>query len=1062
MINFLNYNLKRNSNGSCNRIQKIFNINSIHYRGILIFFALILSVSIQQVSAQVVRAEGIVRTATDNKPVIAANVYIEGTTTGTITDINGNFEIDIEPGQNLVISSIGYKTIIFSFKGEKTLNFFLEEDVQFIEELVFIGYGKVRKSDLTGSLSSVKTEELQQTATVDVMQALQGRAAGVHITAQSGEPGEKMKVRIRGIGTINNSDPVFIVDGMPTDDISFLMPSDIETMEILKDASASAVYGSRGANGVILITTKTGTSIPKEAEINFNSYAGVQMASRTIKMCDATEYAQLKLLSYINDGIDINQISPANESLYKEVDKLKYIIDNEFRGTDWQSELLRPAMVQNYNLGISGGGEKYRYHLSSAYFDQEGIVKNSGLTRINFRLNAEFHHKEWLKGGSSASYVNTERTYIDKDLYTGVLTTALRADPVTIAWDSRNEKWGADQFSQVHNNPARRVYESEFDVGRSDKFIGNIWQEITFIEGLTFKSQYNFYYENYIRKTYLPEFFVSSKELKSPSELLDERIPESNWTWSNFFNYNRIKDIHSINLMFGSESQKMKSSHVKMGAYNVPSDAASHYFSSAKDKINFTLTTDPGYLWEQTMLSFFGRANYTFSEKYLFTGTFRFDGSSKFSEDNRWGFFPSFSLGWNMKREDIFKNVNFLSDLKMRAGWGKVGNEGSVLNYQYMSTMSPDQIYVFGNQLVEGRIPTTMSNKELRWEVSQMTNIGIDAGFLNRKLELTIDYFYKITKDILVITPVPYYFGTGAPYDNAADMSNSGIEFLINNRNRINEDFRYDIGFNISFIKNKIRGLGGVDMIESGKIGKLEAFTTKTLVGDEMAWFFGYKTDGIFQSQEEAEAYINSEGKRIQPNAQAGDVKFIDLNHDGGLDANDRTKLGSGNPDFTLGLNVILQYKYFDLKSFIHGVLGKEAINAMTANNMNPDGIENSRAARLNSWSEENQNTDVYRMSYSDPNNNIMRFSDLWVEDASYIRLRNIQVGFSLPEKLLKNMKAQEVRIYVSADNLLTYTKYSGWDPEIGDLFDNPFNNGIDMGTYPHAKTFLTGLSIRF
>ena len=1013
-------------------------------------------------AAQPREVHGYVYSASDNQPLIGATVLIKGTLQGTITNETGRFSLSAEEGDTIAIQYVGHTSQSIVYSGEEELRFFLEETTLDLEELVVVGYGKVRRSDLTGSVATVSADDLQQVAVSDITQALQGRLAGVQVTAQSGEPGESMRVRIRGTGTFNNSDPVYIVDGIPYADINFLPSSDIQNVEILKDASATAVYGSRGANGVVLITTKNGNEKAGEAEIQFRAYTGIQKVISPVEMADATQYARLKLMAYTNDGIDIENIDPSNENLYKEIEKLNYVIDNHFKGTNWQSEILRPAAIQSYDLNFSGGGERHKYYISAGYFVQEGIVKNSDLARINLRANSEFSLKKWITGGISFAFLNNQRSYIDKDLYTGVLTTALRVDPITAAWNEDQENWGVDQFSQVNNNPARRVSESQFDRSNENQMILNVWGDLSITDELTFYTKFGMDYVTFKRSTYFPEFFVSSKELNAPSELYDERIPTENLVWSGYFTYIKELGNHHVNVMLGSEAQQMSSSHVKMGAYDVPMDEKSHYFSSAKNKTDFSIVTNTDYLWEQNILSFFGRVNYAFLDKYLFTGTVRGDGSSKFSDENRWGIFPSFSLGWNIKKESFLEHSELVSDLKLRIGWGKVGNEGSVRNYQYLSTMQPDQIYVFGNQIVEGRIPTTMSNPELRWEIAQMTNVGLDAGLFDRKLQFTLEYFYKSTNDILVITPIPYYFGTGAPYDNAADLTNQGVEFSTTYRKRVSENFNFQIGFNIDRIRNKVVSLGGADIIEGGKIGKLESFTTRTEEGEELAYFYGYRTNGVFNTQDELESYVNNEGNPLQPNASLGDLKFVDTDKDGDIDAEDKVKLGSGHPDFTFGLNASLYYKGFDLQLFLHGSYGNEAINALTGNMRNPDGIENSHASRMNSWTPENPGSEMYRMSYSDPNRNIMTFSDVWIEDASYVRIKNIQIGYTLRNEFVRKIRLESVRVYLSADNLFTFTNYSGWDPEIGELYYNPFNNGIDMGTYPHARIFMAGVNMAF
>jgi TonB-linked SusC/RagA family outer membrane protein len=995
----------------------------------------------------------------NNIPLPGVTVLVEGMQKGTITDGDGFFSIKLDGPAVLVVSFIGYETQRMDVSRDVELTVKMSKESVQIDEVVVVGYGVLNKSDITGAISKIQSEELNQLGTVHLATAMQGRLSGVQVIAQSGEPGEKINIRIRGTGTINNSDPIYVVDGMPTDDISYLSPGDISSIEVLKDASATAVYGSRGANGVVLISTMKGKTGEQDATIQVHSYFGIQEAWKLLDMCNAMEYARLRLQAYENDGYSIDRSEVLNESMYKEINKLNYIIDREYTGTNWQEEVLRKAFTQSHNINISGGGSRSSYDISALAFEQEGIVKNSQLGKTSFRLNTQYDLKEWLTGGISFTSLSSDQTYINKDLYTGVLTTALRADPVTPVWDPSTGTWGADMFSQIHNNPARNVFEAQFNRGYTQRYVTNLWGQAELSENLIFRSQYSFEREFYQHKRYYPEFNISTKEQRIPSELYDQRISGRNYVWTNYLNYTRDINAHSIKAMAGVEAQEMSSNNVESGALDVPMDLASQYFSSAKNKVDYSVMTDPDLLWEQAILSGFGRINYNYDNRYLVTVTFRADGSSKFQGTNRWGFFPSFSMGWYISRERFMDQVGVINRLKLRAGWGEVGNEGSVLNYQYLSTMAPDQIYVFGDQLVEGRMPVMISNPELRWETSKMTNLGFDMGLWENALDMTMDVFYKVTEDILVITPVPYYFGNGAPFSNAASMSNRGLEFSAIYRSDAiqNSEFKYEVGGNISVIRNRMEDLSGSDVIEGGKVGKLEAFTTRTEEGDEMAYFYGYRTDGIFNDEEELNAHVNQEGEPFQPNASIGDVRFVNVNGDDVLDADDRVKLGSANPDFTFGMNFSAFWKGLDFSIFFQGSYGNEAVNAMNFNNLNPDGIENSRRERLESWTSEN-NSDIYRMTFMDNNKNIGTFSDIWVEDASYLRLKNLQVGYSLPSNWLQLLGMRSLRIYLSANNLFTLTQYSGWDPEIGQLFDNPFNRGIDMGTYPHARVFMAGV----
>lgn len=976
--------------------------------------------------------------------IVGANIVVKGTTNGTITDLDGNYNIKVNNDSAvLIISFMGYQTQEIQTAGKSEIDVQLMVDTENLDEVVVIGYGTVRKSDLTGSVGSVKAEELTQLATTDVVEAMQGRVAGVQISSNSGEPGGGMKIRIRGTGTINNSDPLYVVDGFPTNDLSAIAPNDIESMEVLKDASATAIYGSRGANGVVMITTKSGKA--GKTTFNFSSYAGVQTTAKTIDMLNASEYATLRLEAYENDG------STPGADIY---DRLVYARDGGYKGTNWQDEIFRPAPIQSYNLSVQGGNENHIFNLSTGYFQQDGIIKNSGLKKIFARFNNEYNFNKWLKGGVSINYANSTKNNYNSDLYNGVLTTALRADPLAPAWDVVEKNWGRADLS-YNNNPARIVDESKYDTRNEHKVVGNIFLESKIMEPLTFRTQFGVDAKFFHNKIYRPEFFVDPQEQREQSELFEQRGTGIQWVWSGHFNYLKEFGDHNVNFMAGAEAQSSTWDSFQLTAYNIPSDENLHYFNNSKELESLfnggkTITT---------LMSYFGRANYNYLNKYLFTGTVRYDGSSKFLGDNKWGIFPSFSLGWNAKEESFLQGVEFLSNFKIRGGWGQVGNEATVGPYSYVTTVSNGNRYVFNDQLVEGIISTDLSNPELKWETTTSTNVGLDLSFFNHSLSFTADYFIKKTSDMIVYVPIPDYVGAGAPAVNAGDMQNTGFEFALGYKNSIG-DFKYDLGFNMTFIKNEVTSLGGGEPIESGGISKV-GNTTRTEVGHEIAYFYGLETDGIFNTQAELDAHVK-DGVAIQPSAQLGDVKFLDANNDGKINGDDRVKLGSATPDFYGAFNANFEFKGFDLRVLLQGTYGNEVVNSMTRFNQMSSGWENSVASRMDRWTPANPNSNEPRMTDTDANRNIEQFSDRYVEDGSFIRVKNLQLGYNLPKNILENIGISSLRIYVSVDNLYTFTKYKGYDPEVSDLFGNPLYYGIDMGNYPQARTFLGGLTINF
>ncbi|PRY09945.1 TonB-linked SusC/RagA family outer membrane protein [Pontibacter ummariensis] len=1006
---------------------------------------------------QVQKVTGVVTDASTGDALPGVTVLVEGTTTGTATGIDGEFQIPVSnPNATLVFSFIGYQTQKVPLNGRTAVTVQLGTDAQALEEVVVVGYGTIKKSDLTGAVSTVETEEIQQVATVDVNQALQGKVAGVQITPSSGAPGTGAKVRIRGIGSFGASDPLYVVDGYPVGSIDFLSPNDIASMEVLKDASATAVYGNRGANGVIIVTTKQG----KEGKptFNFNMYAGIQNPWNKLDLTNAAEYSELYLEAYTNDGIDVtdpNQFNATNYAI------LKNAIDNNLEGTDWQKAITnRNAPIQNYNFSVSGGSENSRYNVSATYFNQEGTVLNTGMEKFLIRANNDYTFNSIFKGGWSLNYVNANFNNYQINQYSGVLPTATVTSPLTPAWDPVTNNYGEATRFSTGFNPLRLANETENLTTQQNRVVATVYGEAELTDGLTFRSTFggdvNF---NKIRE-YWPEFVINANERRTQSSLYDERQNGWQWTWSNVLNYTKDFGEHRINAMLGQEAQTQFADYVNVTGYNILNDPTQFYVGAAKQ----TAFQAGSFAEESSLFSVFGRLNYSYQGKYLLTATLRRDASSKFIPENRVGYFPSFSLGWNVVEESFLQDVTWLSNLKLRAGYGVVGNQNILSATSTSYVVQPQQRYVFGGEPVEGRANTTLRNEDLVWEASTMTNFGVDAGFLNNKLNLSLEYFDKRTRDLLVTVPIPSYIGALAPVANAGDMLNRGFEAALNYR-QSEGDFRYDLGVNASFIQNEVLNLGGGEAFTAANVDRL-GNVTRFKEGEEFAYFYGRKTDGIFNSPEEVASYVytnpeTGETNLIQPNAQPGDVKFVDLNGDGMINDQDRTKLGSAMPDFTYGFNAFMEYKNFDLKIFFQGVYGNETVNAMSVFTENPQGIFNSYSSRLDRWTPENPNTDEPRMTATDPNVNIT-FSDRYVEDGSYLRLRNIQLGYTLPESLTSRVGVKGLRVYVSSDNLLTFTKYTGYEPEVGDLWNNPFYYGVDMATYPQARTFIGGLNVTF
>jgi len=996
------------------------------------------------------QVKGIVVDAKTGETLVGATVLEKTINNVVMTDRNGKFAITVSDKMStLEISYLGYLTK--TIQAKPFLKISLESNTKELSEVVVVGYGTLRKNDLTGAISNVKSKDLGKIASVDISQVLQGKVAGVNIQMNSGEPGAGTKVRIRGVGTINNSNPLYVVDGFPVGDISHLAPNDIKSIQVLKDASATAIYGSMGSNGVILVTTKGGT-ISKKPEINFNAYASASQVVNKIDMLNAYEYTQVKKEAMNNAG---SQISELWQNIFSLVDK------NKSKGTNWQDEIFRDAIIQNYNLSIAGGTSKDKYDIGLTYANEEGIVKNTFLKKFMGHINNQYNFTKNIKLGINLFYSNYKKAGNNADYYTGPLVGALRGDPISAAWDNYTNDFGEIYFS-YGTNPARSVYENKYKNTEENRFVLNSYlqfDKLFNVEGLSFRAQYGSKLVFNKVKNYYPYFYVNADQNRLQSNLYSKNANTNNWSTSDYFTYQNTLGKHSINAMAGFEAQKFDSDFNEITVYDVPEDSNMRYISASSNSTQFIAN---GLKYHSSLASYFVRVNYNYDNRYLLTTTLRADGSSKFI--NHWGYFPSFSLGWNLYEEDFMKSCSkWLDKLKLRAGWGQVGNQNAAGNNDYLALMTNGYTYVFGNMPVDGSIQQKIANKELSWETSEQYNVGIDASLWNDKLSITADAFIRNTNDMILSTPIPIYVGFWKPNTNAGSVRNKGIELALNHSNSIGE-FHYNIGFNLTTINNEVTSIGGGDPIEGGNVSRV-GNTTITKKGGVIGMFYGLKTDGIFHSQEEIDKYTFTDkesGKTslIQSNAAPGDVKFIDEDGNGIIDEKDRVDLGSALPDFTYGLNISASYKNLDFAISLMGSQGNEIVNGMYFTLYSTDMSEwNVGKDMLNRWTETNPTSNIPRVNANDPNKN-GRFSDRYVEDGSYMRIRNIQLGYTLPRKFTNKMNISKFRLYISCDNLYTLTNYSGYDPEVAG--NNDLGAGVDIATYPIPRIITAGVNISF
>lgn len=1002
----------------------------------------------QALSAQLT-IDGKVTLAPGNESGIGVTVMIRGTATGTVTDFDGLYSISV-PDRDavLVFSYTGYATQELVVGDRNQIDVVLAESVSQLNEVIVTGYGVQKRSDISGSVSVVDADEIAERPILRVEQALQGRAAGVQVAQASGSPGSPLTVRIRGVGTINNSDPLYIVDGIPVDGLDFLNTNDIESINILKDAASAAIYGSRGANGVVLITTKGGKR-NQAGRISYEMYYGIQQPARLLDLLDAREYATLQNEAYIAAGQ-----TPLPEFANP---------DAMGEGTDWQAAIFQDAPIVNHQLTFMGGGEKSAYTLSGNYFSQDGIVggDKSNFTRGTVRLNSSQDLKSWLTLGSQLNFTWLQRDgLIENTQYDSPIIRALNMDPVTPIRKADGTYAYSNYSDTDIANPVNGI-EQTYNTWTSNRFVGSVYGDFKIAKGLTFRSAYSLDITFAVQQIFYPEFDLSNIPSISEAPPAEKRLVNSvalqnntwrNSQWENVFTYQpELGARHGLTLIAGTTALKNRFDGSGGGNTNLPSnDPDDAYISNTIDPIESQSAYQTAS--ESTMFSWFGRANYVFDDMYLFSATFRADGSSRFGVNNRYGYFPSFSAGYIMSHAD-FWNIDDINFFKLRASWGQNGNN-RIGDYTYTTVVFSGQNYTFGpdETITNGSVALTSANPDLKWETSTQFDLGVDLEMYEGRISFTGDYYIKKTSDMLYAAPIPLVAGTAAPIRNVATAENRGVELSLLYRNN-ERALSYAIGGNIAFVTSEVTGLGeGGDPVQSGYVQFANANAARTDVGHPLASFYGYVTDGIFQTQEEIEAAA------FQNEATApGDIRFMDLNGDGVIDINDQTYIGNPTPAFTYGFNTDLAWKGFELNLFFAGSQGNDIFKNFVRYDFN---YVNRPTSALDRWTGPGTSNDEPRVSLSDPNQNA-RISDRFVEDGSYLRLKTLQIGYNLPAAWLAKMKFEKFKIYMTAQNLITFTKYTGLDPEIGTV-GGSLEIGIDRGFYPQSRIIMGGVSVTF
>ena len=970
--------------------------------------------------------EGTVTDAAGEPIIGAAVIDVNDRDSGTLTDLDGNFSIAAAPGTSLEISYLGFSTVTVPVSGNSRLDIVLEQDTQYLDEVVVIGYGTVRKKDLTGAVSSVSDRNLKDAPVTNVGQALQGKVSGVYIV-DAARPGDNVSIKIRGLGTINDSDPLVVIDGVPTDlGLSSLNTADIERIDVLKDASATAIYGSRGANGVVMVTTRKGKTGTGQLSVSANW--AMQNVAYVPEMLNAAEYA-----AYSNDMLSAAGM-PKNPAWSRPA--------SLGEGTDWLDEMFRTGFMQNYTVSYSGGNEKAHYYVSGGFMDQSGTVRTIGYRRFTFQNNNDAQVLKWLKFTNNITFstdLKSGGSYSVTDAMNALPTQPVKNDDGSWSGPEGTSYWYGDV-----RNPVGNLYTNDNRTSGYN-FLANISAEVTFTRWLKFKSTFG-----YDAKLWFNDNMTYAYDYKPTPVEETTRYQDANkaftYLWDNYLTFDHtFRDRHYLNIMAGTSAQWNRNS-----SFN--GTKGGFLFDDVHEFDNGTSIKDlGGSASDWAMFSFMARANYSYDDRYLLTVTFRRDGSSRFGPEHRWGNFPSASAAWRISREPWFPKEGFvINDLKLRAGYGVTGND-KIGSYSYIQTYSTGS-YIFGDETVTALMARTMANPTIHWEEVRQSNIGLDIGLWKSRLTLTIDGYIKNTADMLVKAAIPItsgYEDTTTTYTNAGKVSNKGLEFTINSVNfdSSTDGFRWETSVTATFNRNKIVSLNSeTPLYQNENAG---AYITMQKNGLPINVFYGYVTDGLFQTQAEVDAHAFQES-----GTAAGDIRFKDLNSDGIVNEEDRTVIGDPNPDWLFSMVNTFSWKGFDLSVYLQGVAGNDIFNANSISNEGMSSAHNQTASVKYRWVGYGTSTVMPRAVYGDPNHNA-RISDRFVEDGSYLRLKNVTLGYNFPAKWLKKISMQNARIFLSCENLVTLTKYSGFDPEVG-------INGIDGNRYPVSRTFSLGVNFNF
>lgn len=1016
------------------------------------------------------KVTGTVVSSSDNLPLPGVNVIVKGTTNGTITNVDGQYQLNADKGSVIVFSFIGFNAQEIPFEGQSVINVTLEEESSDLDEVVVVGYGVQKKKLVTGATVQVKGDDIQKLNTTNPLQAMQGQTPGVQITSTSGQPGSSMSVSIRGLGTVGNSQPLYLIDGVGGD-ISTLNPADIESIDVLKDAASAAIYGAQAANGVVLVTTKSGKE--GKAVVSYDGYYGIQQVARQIEMLNAREYMTIMDEANLNSGsglIDWKSMT----TLFNEDGTPKY-------DTDWIDQMFEDnSAMQSHNLSITGGSKTSTYAMSIGYTGQEGIVGGSDVSnydRYNFRINSEHKlYDDRLTVGEHVSFVWKEQRGMNTgNIWNNNLRGAFITSPLIPVYDENGDFYNSanSEWNVNDGNPYGSMMVGRYNRTKNASIDANIYAELELIKGLRLKTVYGISYGASEYRSFTPPYQFTATSSNTVTKVSQSQGHGMSQTWTNTAAYDfSVAEDHAISVLAGIEMSKYDGSGINgsnTGLITGFDDWEHAYLDNTEGTDNKSVGGSP---YDSTRgASYFGRLGYNYRERYMLNATFRADGSSKFSSSNRFGYFPSVSAGWTISEEDFMASTrSFVDFLKIRASWGQVGN-ANINCYQYLAPVTTSMTnYNFGatggqEGWVTGSYTERLANEDVQWETSEQLNIGLDARFIGGRVGLNFDWYQKKTKDWLVEAPILATSGTGAPYINGGDVKNTGVEVALNYADEIVKGLKFNVGVNFAYNKNEVGAIPTKDGIIHGDENQIydnapEYYRAEN--GHKIGYFWGYKTAGIFQNQQEINDWIAAGNGVLQPSVAPGDVRFVDVNHDGAIGDDDKVDLGCGIPDYTFGVNLNVTYKGFDLSAVGAGAFGFDIVQSYRS----PTSSQANYSKRiLNRWTGEGTSNEIPRVLAS--NNGNWSFSDLYMQDGDYFRIQNITLGYDF-SPLIGWKYLSQCRLYVQVQNVATFTKYDGMDPEIGSYNGTDGNSsqtwvsGVDMGYYPHPRTYLVGLNLKF